>query len=183
MQNNIIKSNSPDSANISERDMSRFKKMSGDRRTANLLYISTDEEIKATFFESGHVEDIICLDINFIDSEGVMHTLTQDSSTLHGIHIFFSSNHRILVAYELLDKNGMRFCSWGYKKSSAHNEKLFAYFKTKNSAYMLCVDAQHPEHQFFLLDDDTECYNPIQNLYQFLKSIVAEGGERYEDFS
>lgn len=108
------------------------------------------------------------IDIMFIDSDGNRKVLRKDDSSFGEIRILFSDWQKILIGYRLKDENEVKYCSWGYKKHSATIEKFFAYFKTQVRSYLVYVDAQHPEH-FFLFSDYG---NSIENLYNFLKSIV-----------
>lgn len=180
MADKNMKSDQQNLADISERDWFRYEKMIRNKKTANLLCMIEDQDIKATFFENGQVKEVICLDVNFIDSEGVIHELAQNQDTLIKMQIFFPSYYKIFVVYAMSDQSEPKFCSWGYKKSSARTEKLFVYFKTKYSAYMACADAKHPEYQFLLWADDIGSHNPIQNQHQFLRSLIREDSELYE---
>lgn len=166
-----------------ERDRLRFEKMHRNKRNAKLLCLMEDGESKSVFSENGQAEKITYLDINFVDSEGLVHSLAQNGHTLFKMQIFFASDRRILAAYETVDQPETKFCSWGYKKSSAQTEKLFVYFRTGISAYMVYMDAKNPEYQFLLVDDDTESYNSVQNLYQFMKRLIGKDGERDESIS
>lgn len=174
MQDKIIKLSQQD---LSESDRAHFERAMNNNKTENLVYTNENQDIKVAFSQYGRIENITSFHIKFVDSEGGIHEVTQDKDSLFKIRIFFSSHYRILVAYETLNQPETKFCSWGYKKSSARTETLFVYFKTEYAAYMAYADAKHPEYQFLLSADDIGHRNPIQNQYQFLKSLTEKDSE------
>lgn len=175
--NNAI---SQDSSFGEERDIKRFEKVKNDKRIPRLTCIETENGQDNHFWEYDHQEDVACVEIHFLDSNGIVHLLTPDNSSFRGIKVYFISDRKILIAYELLEEERVHFCSWGYKKSSASTEKLFVYFKTGKSAYLAYVDAAFPERQFLLMDDDSGDYNPIRNLYHFLQEYLRKDCDAHE---
>lgn len=149
-------------------DRKRLKKESKNNKLPRLLCENSNESMACRFLEMGNWYNVNDIDIMFIDSDGNRKVLRKDDSSFGEIKILFSDWQKILIGYRLKDENEVKYCSWGYKKHSATTEKLFAYFKTQVRSYLVYVDEQRPEH-FFLFSDYG---NSIENLYNFLKSII-----------
>lgn len=152
----------------------RFKKAEKNKNLSRLSCIDTEDGLNIQFYGFGCLENVTDVEIHFFDSTGAVYLLTPDNSSFHGIKIYFLSSRRIVIAYELHEEEGIHYCSWGYKTSSPDNEKIFIYFKTGTSAYLAYADAEFPERQFFLTDDDSEGYNTIQNLHRFLQEYLRK---------
>lgn len=183
MQAEVNNKISHDTAFWEERNMKRFNKVKNDKKIPRLSCIETENGQDFHFYEYGYLGKATSVEICLFDSTGAIHLLTPDHNSFHGINVYFLSNRKILIAYELHEEERVRFCSWGYKNSNSGTEKLFIYFKTGNSAYLAYADAESPECQFLLMDDDSGDYNPIQNLYRFLQKYLRKGCEAHETLS
>ncbi len=163
-----------------ECNIKRFKKVKKDKKIPCLSCINTEDGLNTKFYEYGCLENVTDVEIHFFDSTGTTYLLTPDSSSFHGIKVYFLSDRRILIAYELQEEKGVRFCSWGYKNPSPNNEKIFVYFRAGKSAYLAYADAEFPERQFLLMDDDSDGYNSIQNLHRFLQEYLRKDCSAHE---
>lgn len=157
-------------ATPSERDEKRFNKFINSKRETFLLHIVKEHRSEFRFVNDGHVEDVLQAEINYIDSSGSIYIVSQEESMFQGLQVFFPSDSKLFFAYQLPGQKNVNYCSWGYKKSSATTEKLSVYFKTNDYTYLFYIDAQKPEHQFFLMEEYYEGnINHVQNLYRFIK--------------
>lgn len=183
MKSEVTNTISPDITFWEERNMKRFKKAKKDKKISYLSCTETENGQDFHFREYGYFGKVTNVEIHLFDSTGTVHLLTPDHNSFRGINVYFLSDRKILIAYELHEEERIHFCSWGYKNSNSGTEKLFIYFKTDNSAYLAYADAESPEYPFLLMDDDSEGYNPVQNLYRFLQKYLRKDCEIHESLS
>lgn len=175
---NVISTQNDVLSTPAERDRKRFDNLRKAETAISLFHTTANGQHILQFRENGFHENVSDVEVSFADSAGAIYTVTQNDSMFYGIQIFFKSDQRILIGYQLSEEEPVKYCSWGYKNSSATVEKLFVYFKTSDSTYLVHMDAMHPEHQFLFIDTHAgETFNHAQNLYQFLKNSASKGDE------
>ncbi len=165
---------------VSDRDAKRFQKYRENRKETYLYYGPVDGEREIRFAENGHAERVLHMELDFVDSDGTVHIVRPDESTFFGIWIFIFPDGRTLMAYSRNDEKKVRYCSWGYKRSSATTEKLHLFWKTGNDSYMLHLDGRHPEHRFMVTDEFLEgTDDPVQGIQRYIQSL-CKGKNTYE---
>ena len=161
-----------------DRDVRRFQKYRRDRKMTCLFYGVTEGERTIRFSENGHTERVLHMELDYIDANGTNHIIRSDESNLCGVWIFIFPDGRTLMVYGLNDKEPARYCSWGYKNSSAIAEKLHVFWKTENDSYMLHLEAQHPEHRFILTKESLKgMHDNVQNIQRYIRSICKGENE------
>lgn len=165
----------------SDRDAKRFRKYCEDHKVDHLFYGFSGDGREIRFAEHGHAERVLHMELDFVDADGIVHIVRPDESTLYGVWIFMFPDGRTLMAYSRNDEKKVRFCSWGYKHSSATTEKLHLFWKTRNDSYMFHKEAEHPEREFILCDEPLDGMNDmVQSLQWYLQSLY-KGGNTHED--
>lgn len=121
------------------------------------------------FTESGNPEEVLEVEIHFMDADKNCYMLTKDINCFEIFHIFFLPDPKAVIGYKLSESEGDHYCGWGYKKTNTFAEKILFYLKTTEAVYLAYFDAQHSDQCFLLMSDSTEGnYNSAENIYHFI---------------
>ena len=178
---NLIISGTETLITKTDRDVKRFQKLINKRpMPLSLLCICEADKWNFQVVEGDGYEEISVAEISYMDSAGITHVVSSSGGDLYVIRIFIQVDGKVLVVYQEKKDESPKYCSWGYKNSSATTEKLSVFFKTTDITWFVYLDAQHPEYTIFLDAETEEGWDCIQNVYNLIKILAVEKDEKHE---
>ena len=161
------------------RDRIRFDKLLGKKEKVDLTCIHKDEKQIIRFAENNDPDTIVEMEIDYVNSAGDVYMVRMDDSNLSNIRILISPGCKVLIAYQINEKESIKYCSWGYKTSSAITDKFSAFFRTSDMSWFIYLDTQHPEHTIFLKGESEE-WDCVQNVHNLMKSLNMKEDAEHE---